>query len=82
MKAIFYDRKHGCEIDAKKLCPINAVATIARTQDDYERKNRKTIQGYYELQIGKFGYKSTDCPKECNWDRCVLYSDLVFLRFE
>jgi hypothetical protein len=81
-KAIFYDRKHNCEVSADQIYEINFVTTLARTQDDYERSSRKTISGAYEMQTGALGYKSPECPRYQNWDRWLNYIDLVFLRFE
>lgn len=82
-KAIFYDRKHNCEVSAKKICHINLVVTLATTEDDYEAKRgEKTITSAFDAQRGELGYKSKNCPKGQNWDRWLNYSDLVFLRFE
>lgn len=81
-KAIFYDRKHNCEVSADQICGINLVVTLARTQCDHERKTRKTISSAWDMQQGELGYKSPECTKSQNWDRWLNYGDLVFLRFE
>jgi len=81
-KAIFYDRKHDCEVSANQISRINLMVTLARTQEDSERKTHKTISSAWEAQLGELGYKSPDCPKTQNWDRWLNYSDLIFLRFE
>jgi hypothetical protein len=71
MIAVFYDRKHDCEVTSKQLMHINFVAEVKRT--DY---------GYHDLQLGEFGYKSSECKKKINWDRGVMFTDLVFIRLE
>lgn len=83
--AIFYDRKHLCEVSANQLMGTNVVATLARTQDDQDidpTREGHSITGTHELCIGELGYKSLNCPKGVNFDRWLMLSDLVFLRFE
>lgn len=83
-EAIFYDRKHLCEVKASQICGTNVICTVARTQDDCEERDpsAKTIDGCYEMPIGELGYKSPECGPHRNWDRFLNYTDLVFLRFE
>jgi hypothetical protein len=83
-EAIFYDRKHGCEVKASEICHINFVHTIARTKSDEDlRKGKKRkITSAYEWRLGELGYKSPDCRQRINWDRWLMYTDLVFVRFE
>ncbi len=60
----------------------------------WDRRNRRKVssnelmkinlteEGWTELKIGEFGYKSEDCPDYCNWDLYCLSEDLVFLELE
>lgn len=83
MKAIFYDRKHDCEVSNEELMFINAVDTIALTQDNSEQRFNKTITGCSEKCIGELGYMDRGkIEKGINWNRYLMYTDLVFLRFE
>lgn len=78
MKAIFYDRKHNCEVSNEELMLINLVVDLVNcTNDDFNG-----IDSYHEYQLGELGYKSENCPDYRNWDIAVMYTDLVFLRFE
>ena len=83
MNAIFYDKKHRCEVSNEQIMTTKLVVTLAITQDDHEEKlENKTITGAYEMVIGPLCYKTKDCPEFQNWDRFLDYNDLVFLRFE
>lgn len=83
-EAVFYDRKHGCEVYSSQIVPINAVVTLAVTEDDGEERDaeKKTILSAFENRIGVLGYKSPECSDKRNWDRFLNYADLVFIRFE
>jgi len=75
MIAVFYDRKHDCEVTSEQLMPINLVREIM-TGNSYEPDDK----GLEEEKIGELGYKSPSCKKYQNWDRPVMYTDLVFIR--
>ncbi len=75
MIAVFYDRKHGCEVTSDQLMPVNFVREVV-TGNSYEPEEK----GLMEDRIGEFGYKSPTCQKYQNWDRPVMYTDLVFIR--
>jgi len=77
MIAVFYDRKHQCEVTSEQLMPINLVREIM-TGNSYEPDDK----GLVEDKIGEFGYKSPICQKCQNWDRPVMYADLVFIRLD
>jgi hypothetical protein len=49
------------------------------TCKDYQDEDPDEL---YELKVGELGYKSPECEPFRNWDRFLLYSDLVFIRFE
>lgn len=74
MIAVFYDRKHECEVTSEQLILINYVTDLVCKQD-----NKEYI---HELRLGEYGYKSSECKKFQNWDRAVMFTDLVFLRLE
>lgn len=69
--AIFYDRKHDCEVSSSEIMKISAAQELSSAEG-----------GVYDLQIGELGYKSNSCRMAQNWDRAVMYTDLVFLRFD
>jgi len=78
MIAVFYDRKHGCEVRSDELMSIN-LGTNLISKDPYEPEEPS---GYHWHQMGEIGYKSRKCKKDRNWDRALMVHDLVFLRLE
>lgn len=78
--AVFYDRKHNCEVTSEELVPIKLVAHYARCEDadDAWRPSPEHLRKVAET-IGELGYTSPDCPAYQNWDRAVMLADLVFL---
>ena len=85
-EAVFYDRKHNCEVYASQLMPIRAVVEIQRHDHNFTGHVLDAIHeeppSPHDLVIGEFGYKSKTCASYKEWDCAVLYSDLVFIRFE
>ena len=79
IKVIFYDRKYDCEVSNDQLVFVNVQTDVISTdrEDDIVED-----RGYHTLQLGEVGYKSEDCDSFRNWDRFLMVSDLVFLRFE
>ena len=79
INVIFYDRKYDCEVSSEQLVFVNVQTdTISTDKNDDVPEYR----GYHTLQLGELGYKSEDCDDSRNWDRYLMVSDLVFLRFE
>ena len=74
MKAVFYDRKHNCEVTSEQLMQVNYVTELVSREDgkDY----------IHDLRLGEFGYKSPECKSYQNWDRGIMFTDLVFIRLE
>lgn len=79
MKAIFYDRNNECEVSSDQLVPINLTVDLV-SNDKYDPC--KECEGFHTIQLGEYGYKSADCPKVQNWDKCATLKDLIFLRLE
>jgi hypothetical protein len=88
MIAVFYDRKHNCEVRSSELCSINLMHYPVTFDDDGEapcqvtpdfHKDRLFTRG---VQLGTIGYKSPDCASYKNWDRWLNLDDLVFLKLE
>jgi hypothetical protein len=79
---IFYDRKHNCEIRHDQLCFTHCVVDLARVDET----DPTTNTGCHELVIGELGYLPDNASdwdrKHRNWARHLMYTDLVFLRFE
>ena len=81
MIAIFYDRKHHCEVTSAQLGSANVVENYANC-GDADDKERPALKDLWNAsrQIGDLAYKTPDCQKSQNWDRYLLTQDLVFLR--
>lgn len=83
MDAVFYDRKHKCEVRLSQLMGTNVVTDVITVDgDDPKWMSRKDDWGVKRCQLGDIGYKSAECPDYCNWDRYLMETDLVFLRLE
>jgi len=78
MIAVFYDRKHNCEVTSEQLMPINYVTELLVANED----DITIPKDYHDLKLGEYGYKSKKCKKYQNWDRAVMFTDLVFIRLE
>ncbi len=83
MIAVFYDRKHHCEVTSEQLMGANVVESYA-TCGDSDDKQRPALEELWNTQrvVGDIAYKTPECPSYQNWDRCLMTSDLVFLRME
>ena len=83
MIAVFYDRKHGCEVTSAQLMGANVVESYA-TCGDSDDKQRPALEELWNSSrvVGELAYKTPECPKHQHWDRCLMTGDLVFLRIE
>jgi hypothetical protein len=81
--AVFYDRKHHCEVTSAQLCGAKVVESYASC-GDADDKQRPALEELWNSSrlVGDLGYKTPDCPKYQNWDRYLMTGDLVFLRLE
>jgi len=81
--AIFYDRKHRCEVTSAQLVGTNVVESYASCGDADDRQ-RPALEELWNSSriIGELAYRTRDCPKHQNWDRYLMTGDLVFLRMD
>jgi len=87
MDAVFYDRKNKLEVTSSELMEINFVEVGLFIDSEEFRTGEwqgpaKHPAYLKEKKLGTLGYKSKDCPKNCNWDMSMMESDLVFLRLD